>query len=556
MRLLRASMKYVILTLFFAISFDLAAQYDEEVTVMGEYEPILSDAYKINMNPKIVDTIVEKPALYYAITPRLVYADFELEPIKAARVRTQKLSKLYKNYVKLGFGNYATPYFDFYANSSRNKDAQLGLNVYHHSSAGKIKDYAFPGFSKNKMALFGKKIYKRSALGGNISYTRKVHHFYGYKPDELNLDLAKDDYKQRYNLIEAGFNYHSTFTDSNHLNHAFLFDYYFLGDKFESMEHGLQLNAAIDKQMDIIDITDKQSLGLMTELQFFANQDSSSNATAALVEFQPYLKTAFNEYELLIGARVVIAADSVSDFHLFPHAMFRIHIVKEVFNAFAGLTGEVKRNSFRSLSEENPFVKTQPGMSFAVNTFKFYGGLSTRIGSNLDISAQVSSSSIDNMAFFINDTNSIALNEFAVMYDDLNLVDLLIELVYSKEKRYFFAMRANFYQYIMSEQKQAWHKPDYRFWVSAGYNLADKILLKANVFAMGQSHAKTFDVNNVVVVKDIKSYVDFNLELEYRYTDILSAFLKMGNLNAGKYFHWYNYPAHRFQVMGGVTYSF
>jgi len=54
----------------------------------------------------------------------------------------------------------------------------------------------------------------------------------------------------------------------------------------------------------------------------------------------------------------------------------------------------------------------------------------------------------------------------------------------------------------------------------------------------------------------MKGLVDVNLGLEYRYTKFLSAFLNLNNLAAQRYQRWYAYPTQKFNLLGGLTYTF
>jgi len=54
----------------------------------------------------------------------------------------------------------------------------------------------------------------------------------------------------------------------------------------------------------------------------------------------------------------------------------------------------------------------------------------------------------------------------------------------------------------------------------------------------------------------LDAMIDLNLGLEYHYSNVLSGFLNLNNLLGQRYYHWYNYPAYRFNLMIGVTYSF
>ncbi|HQK70414.1 MAG TPA: hypothetical protein PL101_04790, partial [Bacteroidales bacterium] len=51
------------------------------------------------------------------------------------------------------------------------------------------------------------------------------------------------------------------------------------------------------------------------------------------------------------------------------------------------------------------------------------------------------------------------------------------------------------------------------------------------------------------------AHLNFNFSAEYRYTKILSFWLKFNNLSFTKYYEWAWYPSLRFICMAGFTYS-
>ena len=150
--------------------------YNENVTVIGNFQPSLSDANKLNTQPVISDTTVTIPALNYNVLTRKYKTSYVTEPIKAARVGEASLTKLYKFLAKVGFGNYTMPYGEFYANNTYSKTFSIGAHLKHLSSSGKLKSYAYPGNSENLIDFYGKKTNKKNVVGGSIAYKRNVYH--------------------------------------------------------------------------------------------------------------------------------------------------------------------------------------------------------------------------------------------------------------------------------------------------------------------------------------------------------------------------------------------
>ena len=108
---------------------------------------------------------------------------------------------------------------------------------------------------------------------------------------------------------------------------------------------------------------------------------------------------------------------------------------------------------------------------------------------------------------------------------------------------------------------QAWHKPGLEVSLGVNYNMQDKIFARAELFTRGKMYAKTYEYDVMtgdmeMKAEELKAMVDLNLGLEYRYSGVLSGFLNLNNILGQRYYHWYNYPSYRFNLLLGVTYSF
>ncbi|MBR4803812.1 MAG: hypothetical protein IK032_04160, partial [Bacteroidales bacterium] len=84
--------------------------YDEKVVVVGSFNPVLQNTDKLNVAPSISDTATMTPEYNYSIASQRIYSLYSPESIKAARIKGERTTRLYNNYIKLGFGNYCTPY--------------------------------------------------------------------------------------------------------------------------------------------------------------------------------------------------------------------------------------------------------------------------------------------------------------------------------------------------------------------------------------------------------------------------------------------------------------
>ncbi len=115
----------------------------------------------------------------------------------------------------------------------------------------------------------------------------------------------------------------------------------------------------------------------------------------------------------------------------------------------------------------------------------------------------------------------------------------------------------------MTNELKPWHRPALQLTFSANYNLKNKIVVNADVFVVGKrfAYSDAFGQGtNITIsatsVEELKSIVDVNLGIEYRYSKKLSGFLNFNNLGFKRYEIWNNYRSYKFNFLAGITMSF
>ena len=532
---------------------------NEEVTVIAAYEPSLSDAHKININPEIEEKEIDKPDLKYNITPPLLNTTFEPAKITAARVSGEPLSKLYQSYIKAGFGNYTTPYAELFYNNLRSKTSNLGINYKHYSSSGKIKDYAPAGFSDNVLNAYGSYFSDNHLFSGDFTYKRNAFHYYGFNPTLENIpvnDSLKKATFQKYQTIEATASVKSDYADKDKLNHAVDITFYNLRNA-KAVENAISLKANLNKSVNLINKIDNQKLALDAGVNYFNNPEFNASKDAAVYIIKPQISFQMNQYALNLGFNTNIEAGEDSYIHFFPIIEGQIAIAKNVLSLYGSFGGDVERNNIRTLFEENPFIIADfDSLKFTTNKVIFTGGIKGNIASVFTFNLGAGFKESENMPFFVNDTIDF-FNKFNLVYDDVTIVKAFADFSLQTTDKLLLMLRGEFNHYTMTVEKEAWHKPILNASIIANYKLVDKINIKAELYAQGYTYAKLFDaVTKTYSSATINGFADFNLGIEYLYNKKISAFLNLDNISGTRYYRWYNYPSQRFHVLGGLTYAF
>ncbi|MBI4946569.1 MAG: TonB-dependent receptor [Bacteroidetes bacterium] len=531
---------------------------DTTFIIVNSFQPTIADAFKMNDMPVVKDTVPPPPALHYAISAKKVFTPFNMDPLKPAKMVGEPLTKLYSSLVKIGGGNYNTPYAEIFYNNLRSKNISYGIHLKHFSSKATSEGYGFSGLSDNQIELYGKKFLRKHTLSGNLDYNRNLVHYYGYDTNAVYPE-NKNATKQYYSRIGGNSALQSHYTDSIHANYIFKLKYYNLTDNYKSSENNLRAEGDFSKYYK------KYLVHIPVLVDYYANKFDTFSGHSAIVALNPHMSASWEKWNTRIGMNIVIDAqqNSESRFLLYPNIDFNYNVVENIIVPYAGLTGGLKKNSLNTLSGENPFIVPNAGMKNASTKWDIYGGIKGSISKTVSYNARTSFGKINDMIFFVNDNSDSLKSGFNTVYDDVTLWNVHGELQYQHTEKIKIIAKGDYNKYGMTKELEPWHKPLWQSTLTANYNLKNKIVVNADVFVygkrfsysplQGQGSGITITTSKRNVMKTI---VDANLGIEYRYSKKLSAFLNLNNLVFARYYFWNNYPSYKFNFLAGVTMVF
>lgn len=528
----------------------------EDIEIINIYEPVISDAYKSLETPKIIDTAPAPIVVRYDLLKRQLKTEFHIDTIKAATMKPESLPKLYKSLVKVGAGNHYLTLTDISIHNLRSREQSFGARFKHSGAYNPSLNNTFSQFSENGLSAYGTKFLDNHAVSARAEHHRDIVHFYGY--DKLLFEnITKSSIRQRFakTIINAGIM--SFFKDSAAINYDIQLNYYNLNDLYDANENNVLLNADLNR------FYGKENILLSTFLDYnnFNNIFDSTSGDNGILKIHPHILSKGNKWQLDAGLGVFADASASTRFYLKPIAEFRYRLVSDLLIPYAGITGKVARNNFRTFTEENPFLRSWITLNNSNHTDVFAG---IRGAESSEISFNIAGimSQVKNLPLFVPDTMYLPKNKFTVTYDNVEIINLRAEISYRNSEKLKLLFSGDYFSYETFNESFAWYKPQFKGNISASYNLRDKIMLKADIFGISEQLAKTYDTTAIatttpgIYYKKLKGIIDANLGIEYHYNHRLSAFLNLNNLGAVRYYRWENYPAMRFNVLGGVAYSF
>ena len=560
--------KYILMCVLFLFITNIFAQVknkdlgSEQVEILGEFNPEISDAHKIGRNPVIRDTTAKLSISGYSLLDKKINTRFEVDPIPSARMKGEPLSRIYRSYMKGGIGNYSTPLGEIYFNSLRSKEFSYVAYLKHISSSGSIPNALYSGFSNTATGLSGQYFKKFHTVSGEFDYNRNVVHYYGFPTHPLmdfNID-NKDLIRQRFNSFSGSGELQSSYKDSSKLNHHVNLKYNNYADLYDTaVENNIRLDASLNKYHG------NELLGTDVMVDYYHNTLPDQTSFNTIIKVNPNVISSGSKWKVKAGLNIFaeVATDNVGKFHFYPDMNVNFNLVDDIVIPFAGITGNLEKNSFRSLTGINPFMSANAPLENSDTRYNVYLGLRGSMSSEITYNSRVAYSDVRNMPFFINDPAVFYPERFIAVYDDVKLLNITAELAYQKTEKLKLLLKGDWYRYEMTNEMLPWHRPGTEVKFTSLYSLRDKIILRSDIFYMNARYGRErFSVSgdNDLIFGTypvrLKGFADINLGIEYRYTKQLSAFVNFNNIGAVRYNRWYNYPTQRFNLMGGFTYSF
>ena len=539
---------FLLLSLGFIGQVSVFGQTDTSTTmsidIKSDYEPKVSAANKIITKPDIQPIKSEKPSFTYDL-PNFAYSVLPTyRAAKAIGIKSERDEPLFGNYFKLGGGNFLTPYAELRIHSVRNKKYNYGFYDKHLSAnAGKPEN---ADFSDNHLGVVGSKMGNKGELTGKLDYERHVVHFYGYDPDSFTFEkreinqifndfngqvLYNRGYDEKRIGTQLGFNFYTFGTHGNRRENDFDASF---RSKFKL---GQRREVDVDGQVDYTNIID----------------NASPAYARTFVRVLPSYSFRYKKVDLRIGANAVVAIDSVGGtFRLFPDVDVEHFLVPKKVRAFAGLDGDVKKNSLRQLSYVNPFVSNDIEIRNTVNSFNIFGGLKGVLIKKIDYLLKVRYSIDNDLPLFL--TDSVATRSFGVVYDDVQTVAFTTGLGYRLDEKFFIQFNTTLYNYKADQQEQAWQLPAIDADLNMRFTVAKKLNMRVQLYAIGERFQRDMFTESKPV-ETLSPFLDVNVMADYRYKKNISFFLNVNNISNSRYQKWYAYPSFGLNLLAGITFS-
>lgn len=563
-------MKYAICVLLTGWSWSVWAQqpdWENEEGEIDDTEVVIEKDREIELPP--ASRQFERVPPTEETTPKVKvdYQFAELKPqlpaidpkVRVLKIKEPPLDRLYGNYIKAGFGNFLTPYVDFYANNTRNDEYAYGVHFEHLSSRLGPVDEGNSGNSRTQVGVEGRYFVNGNTLSGELGYERNRYHFYGYSP-RLEPEPDREDIRQVFNVFSAQLAAESDRVDEP-FNYRVAGSFQALGDSYAASENQIGVEAQLGYTVnDQLRLEVGSDLYLTNRKDQVPQAETSTTTNRNLFRLNPVItfRTSDNAGRGLVlhaGFRAVYendTAESLGRLHVYPDLLAEYYIT-EGLNLYAGVDGDIERTSLLEFVEENPFLGPDVPLQHTNRSLAFRGGLRGRFTSAVGVHAGFSAGNYRNLYFYANSARDST--RFTILYDPSRVLvfNPFLELTVNSAERFRTTVRGDYFAYGVNDVDEAWHRPTTQLSVLSSYNAYDKVLLSAELLLMGGIQGLNLESGTE---RELDAITDLSLQADYLFSSRFSVFLQLKNIFAQNYERFLNYPSRGIMVMGGASYSF
>lgn len=514
----------------------------DKIEITGDYEPNLSELDKPQMETPNNAPKVDTKDITYEEKEIQAETEYEPLPVRVPKPPKVKWPPLKNNFLKVGYGRFATPLAKLHLQTGRNLNARAGLDFSHLSSSNGFVDYA--EFREDRGALTGEYFTKTNTFKTHLKLDN-VNYFYFADSIVTDRPDLKDSIRNTYTRLDFGASVLRNY-DPDEVNYdvGLQFEGYF--DRWKNRELHFSVLPQLNWQ-----VVENFYADIDAGLTFSTANFDSLSQNRFFLNFTPSVTYRKDRLTAQAGIKVNSFTDSTSTFGAYPILKASYELVEDKLTATGGLIGGMDYNRYYDLIEVNRYMNRSPDIRPTRNNLHFYVGLEAGFAKYFTASVRgYARRSKDELIFF----NPEGGAYFQTLYDSsFSETGSEIALMFNKDDKIRAGIRGHYRNFKTSNIPFYFGIPKSQIDLWGSYNVADKVWIATEIYLYGE-RAMTVDSTGNAINQGFAA--DVNLSADYRFSKRISIFLELNNLLSTNYQEWYNYRVRPFDVKAGVTVSF
>lgn len=550
------------------------------IEVVRDYTPVIKEAGKINTMPEIKDVNTKKIEVDYKVWTSTYKPKTDIIPSLDYALASQEENKYSREgFLRLGGGNYKSFLGELYTPIYNSDVALFDFYLKHNSSFGNVtlkkdnydvlsNDVLSKGLYNDNKArisfLRSIRIREISAFG-EFGYNR--FNYYGLNSDmisfsEQNKDKEEPEYKnddQKNSHLTAALNFRFRSKDYiEQWKYDLQTNWRLLKTHFDVAENTIftDLSASYRMQESILSLKFQMYNVFVSTPEDghidFSKAKNFNNFT--VLKFNPYYSFISEVGRLNLGLKASFGINQGKNTAFSPDITGQVRVIDNIWYVYAGVTGDYKVNTLRSLANENIYLSPDARPEDTYIPLDIYLGTKLNIGKSVNTDIHIGYKIINNQYFYVNKSDSTGMkNTFDVVYDkNVGQFNCGAAVNYNFREKVDFSFKIGYNKWSLEKQKEAWMLPAAQIGLGVSYVPTDFLRFNINYDLEAGRKAKLGKDTSV----DLKNFNDISLGANYKLMSFLDVFARFNNILNQRSEFWYGYPSQGFNFLLGLTLTF
>lgn len=550
------------------------------IEVVRDYTPVIKEAGKINTMPELKDVNTKKIEVDYKVWTSTYKPKTDIIPSLDYALASQEENKYSREgFLRLGGGNYKSFLGELYTPIYNSDVALFDFYLKHNSSFGNVtlkkdnydvlsNDVLSKGLYNDNKArisfLRSIRIREISAFG-EFGYNR--FNYYGLNSDmisfsEQNKDKEEPEYKnddQKNSHLTAALNFRFRSKDYiEQWKYDLQTNWRLLKTHFDVAENTIftDLAASYRMQESILSLKFQMYNVFVSTPEDghidFSKAKNFNNFT--VLKFNPYYSFISEVGRLNLGLKASFGINQGKNTAFSPDITGQVRVIDNIWYVYAGVTGDYKVNTLRSLANENIYLSPDARPEDTYIPLDIYLGTKLNIGKSVNTDIHIGYKIINNQYFYVNKSDSTGMkNTFDVVYDkNVGQFNCGAAVNYNFREKVDFSLKIGYNKWSLEKQAESWMLPTAQIGLGVSYVPTDFLRFNINYDLEAGRKAKLGKDSSV----DLKNFNDISLGANYKLMSFLDVFARFNNILNQRSEFWYGYPSQGFNFLLGLTLTF
>lgn len=548
----------IFITVLSFIYFPSFAQLDDDIIITKDRKVELPPANRVFEKIPPLKSNTEDRQMKYTFFDRkptgVEEVKFSPNVVLPDGGKKNEETESYNNYITLGAGNYGRILGEVFLNSNQENNLIIGIHAYHNSTVRGPVDDKNSANMYDKADITGKYIAQKFQVNAGFKYNRDQYYFYGYqRPRE---DLNRKDIRQVLNTVQFNVGFENTAPNPK-VDYSLKTNLRSLKNIYGAQETdwGSSFNAYFP-------IINEKFVAVVDAEAFITQRSDGEVDKRNLFRVEPSFKLNFRSFGASIGYKAVNEFDEIKKINHtkgFPTVELT-YKSPSLFYIFAGMDGDIVRNTLGSMLNENPYLKSQVSLLNIEKSQEFYVGSKGDLGAGLSYNVRGAMGYYKNLYYFNNYTPDFgeALGDtakFNILYDSLRTqyFNVVVQLNYQPTEIWRTYLKTDINHYQRKSFEKPFHRPLFTAKWGNTLIVSDRLLANLDLYYYGKTYARNPTTQQIVSNKEI---IDLNAEFDYLFSKQFTAFVKLNNILGRKYERFLYYPQQGLNFLVGVNFSF